>query len=153
MAGNNDEQAYKIKRKNIKLLWQLMIQKLAGYKPTQTAVSDPTASGQAIEFISSVSQNANGVIAPSKKTVRSMGAATSSTAGTSGLVPAPSAGDQDKYLRGDGTWGEIETSDGTVPFSFFIQNGHLYMVYPDDATSVPTASINAAGHLILTYAN
>ena len=33
-----------------------------------------------------------------------MTAATSSAAGTSGLVPAPSAGDQNKFLRGDGTW-------------------------------------------------
>lgn len=30
--------------------------------------------------------------------------ATSSAAGTDGLVPAPTAGDQDKFLSGDGTW-------------------------------------------------
>lgn len=33
-----------------------------------------------------------------------MGAATSSAAGKAGLVPAPAAGAQGKYLRGDGTW-------------------------------------------------
>ena len=33
-----------------------------------------------------------------------MSGATSSDAGTSGLVPAPAAGDQGKYLRGDGNW-------------------------------------------------
>lgn len=33
-----------------------------------------------------------------------MTGATESGAGTSGLVPAPSAGDQDKVLKGDGTW-------------------------------------------------
>lgn len=32
--------------------------------------------------------------------------ATSSTAGAIGLVPAPAAGDEEKYLRGDGTWVE-----------------------------------------------
>lgn len=32
--------------------------------------------------------------------------ATSTTAGKSGLVPAPSAGDSDCFLRGDGTWGD-----------------------------------------------
>jgi len=37
-------------------------------------------------------------------TIDDMGAATSSSAGTNGLVPAPAAGDQTKYLRGDGTW-------------------------------------------------
>lgn len=30
--------------------------------------------------------------------------ATASTDGASGLVPAPQAGDQDKFLKGDGTW-------------------------------------------------
>lgn len=34
-----------------------------------------------------------------------MRAATASAAGTSGLVPAPDAGKQGQYLRGDGTWG------------------------------------------------
>ena len=34
--------------------------------------------------------------------------ATSQTTGTSGLVPAPQAGDQNKYLRGDKTWHTIE---------------------------------------------
>lgn len=33
-----------------------------------------------------------------------MTGATTDTDGTSGLVPAPSIGDQDKFLRGDGTW-------------------------------------------------
>lgn len=30
--------------------------------------------------------------------------ATSSTAGEMGMVPAPTAGDQEKFLRADGTW-------------------------------------------------
>lgn len=38
-------------------------------------------------------------------TYSDMGAATASAAGTHGLVPAPAAGAQAKYLRGDGTWG------------------------------------------------
>lgn len=33
-----------------------------------------------------------------------MTGASSSAAGTHGLVPAPAQGDQDKYLKGDGTW-------------------------------------------------
>lgn len=37
-------------------------------------------------------------------TYSNMGAATSSAAGKAGLVPAPAAGAQGKYLRGDGTW-------------------------------------------------
>lgn len=37
-------------------------------------------------------------------TYSNMGAATSSAAGKAGLVPAPAAGAQAKYLRGDGIW-------------------------------------------------
>ena len=36
-----------------------------------------------------------------------MTGATSSAAGASGLVPAPASGDDTKYLKGDGSWGEI----------------------------------------------
>lgn len=37
-------------------------------------------------------------------TYTNMGAASASAAGNAGLVPAPAAGAQAKYLRGDGTW-------------------------------------------------
>ena len=52
--------------------------KASDFKTTQTAVTDPTASGNAISFIDSISQNTNGVITPTKKTVQS---ASSSQAG------------------------------------------------------------------------
>ena len=48
------------------------------YKNQQTAVSDPTASGTSVTFIATLSQNAQGVISPTKKTVAT---ATTSAAG------------------------------------------------------------------------
>lgn len=36
-----------------------------------------------------------------------MAGATASTAGKSGLVPVPVAGDNNKFLRGDGTWSQV----------------------------------------------
>ncbi len=42
--------------------------------------------------------------ADNNTTYSNMGAATASAAGKTGLVPAPAAGAQGKYLRGDGTW-------------------------------------------------
>lgn len=36
--------------------------------------------------------------------------ATASTDGVQGLVPGPLAGDEDKVLKGDGTWGEVSTA-------------------------------------------
>lgn len=74
------------------------------YKTKQTAKSDPTASGTGVTFIDTIVQNENGEMTATKKTVRTMGAATSSAAGSSGLVPAPGSGKQGSYLRGDGTW-------------------------------------------------
>lgn len=41
---------------------------------------------------------------PEEIQVEVMTGATADAAGTSGLVPAPAAGEQDKYLRGDGMW-------------------------------------------------
>lgn len=43
-------------------------------------------------------------IPASNTTYAAMKAATSSAAGAAGLVPAPAAGAQTKFLRGDGTW-------------------------------------------------
>lgn len=41
---------------------------------------------------------------PEEIQIEVMTGATADAAGTSGLVPAPAAGAQDKYLRGDGVW-------------------------------------------------
>lgn len=42
--------------------------------------------------------------------VSEMIGATADLAGAAGLVPAPQAGDQNKFLRGDGTWVEVITN-------------------------------------------
>ena len=47
---------------------------LSEYKTKQSAVSDPSADGNGITFIDSISQDANGVITPHKKTVQSASA-------------------------------------------------------------------------------
>lgn len=41
-------------------------------------------------------------------TYSTMAGASASANGTSGLVPAPAKGKQTSFLRGDGTWGDIE---------------------------------------------
>ena len=83
-------------------------------KNTQSAVSSPTASGNSLSFIDTISQNTQGVITPTKKTVATMGAATSSSSGTIGLVPAPSSGDQNKFLTGSGTWAEVDIAGAEI---------------------------------------
>lgn len=63
-----------------------------------------TQNGVTIQTFSA-DQATNVTAALTDTTYSDMGGATSSAAGSAGLVPAPSAGDQDKVLRGDGTWG------------------------------------------------
>ena len=43
-----------------------------------------------------------------------MTGATATTAGEAGYVPAPQAGDEKKFLRGDGTWVEVTTTDADL---------------------------------------
>lgn len=81
------------------------------YKVTQSTVSSPTASGTTNAFIDTITQDAQGKITATKKTVRTMGAATASAAGSTGLVPAPGSGKNTSFLRGDATW--VAPADST----------------------------------------
>ena len=77
------------------------------YDHSQTTHAPSNAQANVIETV-----KVNGTaLTPSSKAVditvpsySAMTGATSSAAGTSGLVPAPSKGDKIKFLRGDGTW-------------------------------------------------
>ena len=65
--------------------------KHSDYKTKQTAVNDPSADGSGVEFIDSISQDANGVITPHKKTVQTVSASTSGAGGQAGLMTAAQA--------------------------------------------------------------
>ena len=64
---------------------------------------------------------------PAKQQISPFTGATASTNGDSGLVPAPSSGDQDKYLKGDGTWGTV-SSGGALPSVTSSDNGKVLEV-------------------------
>lgn len=74
-------------------------------------------------------------------TYSNMGAATSSVAGKAGLVPAPDAGAQGKYLRGDGTWAvptnttyaKASTSTLGLVMIGYTENGKNYPVELDNS--------------------
>jgi hypothetical protein len=65
--------------------------KHSDYKTKQSAVNDPSADGTGIEFIDSISQDANGEITPHKKTVQTVSASTSGVGGQAGLMTAAQA--------------------------------------------------------------
>ena len=68
-------------------------QAAGSYKTTQTAVTDPTASGNATSFIDTIAQDTNGVITATKKTIPNASPSTSGVGGTAGLM---SAADKEK---------------------------------------------------------
>lgn len=53
----------------------------------------------------------------SEYTIPVMAAASSSAVGHVGLVPAPAAGSNTKFLRGDGTWQAVATTDTNYTYS------------------------------------
>ena len=86
-------------------------------------------------------------------TVPTMPAATASAAGVAGLVPAPAAGAQGKFLRGDGTW--VTPSDTHYTTHLYVgasgaashaatTNGNTYIKLYDNSTAREAVKISGA---------
>lgn len=84
----------------------------------------------------------NSVLLTGNKSAAALGLATdaamtgasSGSAGAKGLVPAPAAGDQGKFLRGDGTWqSEVDTLTGLTDTNISTPTDGQVLKY-DDAT-------------------
>lgn len=77
--------------------------------------------------------------------------ASATQAGNAGLVPAPSAGDQEKFLRGDGAWATVSTSGGNyLPLTGGTLTGNLTV---NGAISVGTTTRATTAENILADAN
>lgn len=79
----------------------------------------------------------NNVISATDTTYTHFTGATASTDGVQGLVPGPLAGDEDKFLKADGTWDTVGSSvnvvqtTGTSTTDVMSQNAVTSMVYDD----------------------
>lgn len=98
--------------------------------------------------------SAGNVISATDTTYSDFGGATSSAAGAAGLVPSPAAGDDTKYLSGDGTWKTINASSVTVFYNNY--NSPAGALYSDSAmtTAVKGEDVEAAfnqGKVIICY--
>ena len=82
--------------------------KASDFKTVQTAVSDPTADGNAIAFIDSIAQDTNGEISVTKKNVQTVQASTSGVGGQAGLMTAAMA----EKLAGIAEGAEVNVIEG-----------------------------------------
>lgn len=73
------------------------------YKPKQTAVTDPAASGDSYSFIASYSQDANGVSTVEKKTIPDASPSESGVGGAKGLMSASDKEKLDDLASGEAT--------------------------------------------------
>ena len=79
--------------------------------------------------------------------IPTMTGASSSTNGTNGLVPAPAAGDQDKYLKADGTWGAMNVSnDGVRSIASGSSNGTISVNTNGTTADVAVTGLGSAAY-------
>lgn len=99
-----------------------------------------SATGTKYTAGSNVQISPQNVISATDTTYTHFTGATASTDGIQGLVPGPLAGDEDKYLKGDGTWGTVQAgptvvqTTGTSQTDVMSQNATTSMVYADPST-------------------
>ena len=85
--------------------------------------------------------------------------ATTASAGTHGLVPAPTTADTEKFLRGDGSWGDggkpmVVLSYGKSTWNDFIEayNNHV-IVYCRASSNANPATGNQTRQAFMAYVN
>lgn len=95
---------------------QVFIYKLESTAGGTWSVTTREASSKVVAGTNMTSSYSNGTITlnATDTTYSNMTGASSSAAGAAGLVPAPAAGDQDKYLKGDGTWAVVQSGPTVV---------------------------------------
>ena len=126
--------------------------KLAGIASNANNYSLPTASSTVLGGVK-VGANlsiSSGVLSAKDTTYGVMKGATASADGASGLVPAPTKGNEGKYLKGDGTWGipaktivdDTLSDTSTNPVQNKIVKGEI-----DKAKNIADQSMTLAGNL------
>lgn len=104
--------------------------------------------------------SSDNTIALTDTTYSNFTGATSSVAGSAGLVPAPTTSDPDKFLKGDGTWATVQAgSSGLVLYAnnSLHTPGSITGVYVDSGlttmanTSDMIATIDDGGSVVIKY--
>lgn len=124
-------------------LTQVMLDKLAGIAEGANKYVHPTTSGSKHipeggangQFLKWSADGTAVWAADNNTTYKAFKAATASAAGGAGLVPAPVAGAQAKYLKGDGTWA---TPEGIA---------YIHPSSGVEAGTYRSVTVNAQGHV------
>lgn len=87
----------------------------SNYSTKANTISGLTVSGKVITYTKGDGSTGTITTQDTNTTYGNMTAATASAAGKAGLVPAPAAGKQTSFLRGDGTW--VVPTNTTYSFS------------------------------------
>ena len=109
----------------------------AGQQINTTYIKDLSVSGKVVTFTKG--DGSTGTITTQDTTYTNMVGATSNVAGKAGLVTAPSAGAQGKYLRGDGTWQTPPNTDTKVSQTVSTTAGE-YPILTKDSTAATTVT-------------
>lgn len=119
----------------------------SGQAINTTYIKNLTVSGKVITFTRG--DNTTGTITTqdTNTTYSNMTAATADVAGKAGLVPAPAAGAQAKFLRGDGTWQVPTNTDSKVLQTVSTTAGEFALLAKDqtDVTTTTRGSVFASG--------
>ena len=91
----------------------------SGNTITSTYIKSVTVNGRVVTFTRGNNTTFSISTQDNNTTYSGMKGATSAAAGSSGLVPAPAAGNQDDFLRGDGVWAvpSKATNAGTAVYA------------------------------------
>lgn len=119
----------------------------AGQAINTTYIKGLSVSGKVITFTRG--DNTTGTITTqdTNTTYSNMTAATADAAGKAGLVPAPAAGAQAKFLRGDGTWQVPTNTDSNVLQTVSTTAGEFALLAKDQTavTTTTSGSVFASG--------
>jgi len=87
----------------------------AGTNITIDANNVISANGAVYTAGQNIQISSNNVISATDTTYNDFTGTDGSSAGTAGLVPAPTISDADKYLKSDGTWATVSSGGGGIP--------------------------------------
>lgn len=120
----------------------------------------PTPIKQGKLFMKDASGSLVQIIPQANVAVPSYTGATSSAAGTAGLVPAAQSSEREKFLRGDGTWQEVSGGSGSKEIKYSSAepdstntaslDNESIIFYEESSGSSPLIPVNTTGNQTIT---